>query len=144
MPTYTVRTSTGRLGPDARASLAHAITSAHTVATGAPGFFAQVVFEEVDTDRHFVGGTPIADELVFVHGQIRAGRTPEQKVALLDALSGVVREVLGVPRRTVWVYLVDVPPADMIEYGYVLPAAGEEAEWLASLDDDTRSYLAPD
>ena len=32
----------------------------------------------------------------------------------------------------------------MIEYGYVLPAAGEEAEWLASLDDDTRSYLAPD
>ena len=103
MPTYTVRTSTGRLGPDARASLAHAITSAHTVATGAPGFFAQVVFEEVDTDRHFVGGTPIADELVFVHGQIRAGRTPEQKVALLDALSGVVREVLGVPRRTVWV-----------------------------------------
>lgn len=81
---------------------------------------------------------------MFVHGQIRAGRTPEQKVALLDALSGVVREVLGVPRRTVWVYLVDLPPADMIEYGYVLPAAGEEAEWLASLDDDTRSYLAPD
>lgn len=90
MPTYTVRTSTGRLGPDTRASLAHAITSAHTVATGAPGFFPQVVFEEVDTDRHFVGGTPIADELVFVHGQIRAGRTPEQKAALLDALSGVV------------------------------------------------------
>ena len=144
MPTYTVRTSTGRLGPDARASLAHAITSAHTAATGAPGFFAQVVFEEVDTDRHFVGGTPITDELVFVHGQIRAGRTPEQKAALLDALGGAVREVLGVPRRTIWVYLVDLPPANMIEYGHVLPAAGEEAEWLASLDDDTRGYLASD
>lgn len=97
MPTYTVRTTTGRLNGDARATLARAITTAHTAATGAQGFFAQVVFEEVDADRHFVGGAPIADELVFVHGQIRAGRTPEQKAALLDALGGAVREALGVP-----------------------------------------------
>ena len=109
MPTYTVRTTTGRLNGDARATLARAMTTAHTAATGAQGFFAQVVFEEVDADRHFVGGAPIADELVFVHGQIRAGRTPEQKAALLDALGGAVREALGVPRRAVWVYLVDLP-----------------------------------
>ncbi|MBB1495253.1 tautomerase family protein [Propioniciclava sp. MC1595] len=141
MPTYTVRTTTGRLNGDARATLARAITTAHTAATGAQGFFAQVVFEEVDADRHFVGGAPIADELVFVHGQIRAGRTPEQKAALLDALGGAVREALGVPRRAVWVYLVDLPPANMVEYGYVLPAAGDEAAWLASLDDDTRHHL---
>ncbi|MFC6145958.1 tautomerase family protein [Corynebacterium nasicanis] len=141
MPTYTVHTSTGHLDQAARAALARAITDAHTAATGAQGFFAQVVFQDIDPDRHFVGGQPIADDLVFVHGQIRAGRTPEQKAELLAALSAAVQKVLDVSRRAVWVYLLDLPPSNMVEYGHVLPAAGEEDEWLASLDADTQRHL---
>ena len=141
MPTYTVRTASGRLGPDDRARLAAAITRAHTAATGAQGFFAQVVFDEVDADRHFVGGAPVADEVVFVHGQIRAGRTPAQKRALLDGIVDAVTATLGVRRRAVWVYLVDLPATSMVEYGYVLPEAGGEAAWLAGLDPDDRDHL---
>lgn len=136
MPTYTVRTASGRLDADTRARLARAITDAHTSATG-----AQVVFTELDGSHHFVGGAPVGDEFVFVHGQIRSGRTPEQKRALLDALVAAVTQALGVPRRAVWVYLLDLPPQNMVEYGYVLPEAGAEAAWLASLDPDTRAHL---
>ncbi|MDO5669692.1 MAG: tautomerase family protein [Corynebacterium sp.] len=141
MPTYTVHARAGHLDHSVRANLARAITRAHTAATGAPGFFAQVVFHDIDPERHFVGGEPIADDLVFVHGQIRAGRTPEQKEALLGALNNAVQTVLGVPRRAVWVYLLELPPSDMVEYGYVLPAAGDEATWLASLDAETQRHL---
>ena len=141
MPTYTVRTAAGRLDAQTRATLARAITDAHTAATGAQGFFAQVVFTELDASHHFVGGAPVADELVFVHGQIRAGRTPEQKRTLLDALVGAVVDTLGVRRRAVWAYLLDLPPANMVEYGYVLPEAGGEAAWLDGIDPDDRAHL---
>jgi phenylpyruvate tautomerase PptA (4-oxalocrotonate tautomerase family) len=141
MPTYTVRTPAGRLDAGTRAALAREITHAHTAATGAQGFFAQVVFTELDADQHFVGGAPVAEDLVFVHGQIRSGRSPEQKRALLDALTHAVTATLGVRRRAVWIYLLDLPPTNMVEYGHVLPEAGDERAWLASLETDDRSYL---
>lgn len=141
MPTYTVRTPAGRLDAGTRAVLAREITHAHTAATGAQGFFAQVVFTELDAVQHFVGGAPVAEDLVFVHGQIRSGRSPEQKRALLDALTHAVTATLGVRRRAVWIYLLDLPPTNMVEYGHVLPEAGDERAWLASLETDDRSYL---
>lgn len=136
MPTYTVRTATGRLDPALRRRLAEAITAAHTDATGAQAFFAQVVFEEVDAERHFVAGRPVADEMVFVHGQIRAGRTDEQRSRLLEGVVGAVVEVVGVERRAVWAYLIELPASNMVEYGRVLPPPGGEAAWLAALESD--------
>ena len=141
MPTYTVRTPAGRLDAGTRAALAREITHAHTAATGAQGFFAQVVFTELAADQHFVGGVPVAEDLVFVHGQIRSGRSPEQKRILLDALTHAVTATLGVRRRAVWIYLLDLPPTNMVEYVHVLPESGDELAWLASLETDDRSYL---
>lgn len=141
MPTYTVRTSPGQLNDVTRPVLARAITLAHTTATGAPGFFAQVGFEELGDGRHFVGGLPVKGDFVFVHGQIRSGRTPEQKHGLLEALVTAVTDTVGVRRRTVWVYLVDLPPTNMLEFGHVLPEPGGEGTWLASLETDDREHL---
>ena len=141
MPTYTVSTSRGQLDDATRPALARAITAAHTAATGAPGFFAQVRFEELEAGRHFVGGVPMTDDFVFVHGQIRSGRTPEQKRDLLDALVAAVTETIDVPRRAVWVYLVDLLPSSMVEFGQVLPDPGGENAWLASLETVDREYL---
>lgn len=141
MPTYTVSTSPGHLDDATRPALARAITAAHTAATGAPGFFAQVKFDELEAGQHFVGGVPMTDDFVFVHGQIRSGRTPEQKRALLDALVATVIETIGIPRRAVWVYLVDLPPSNMVEFGHVLPEPGDEDAWLASLKTVDRIYF---
>ena len=141
MPTYTVSTSPGQLVDATRPALARAITAAHTAATGAPGFFAQVRFDELEAGQHFIGGVPMDDDFVFVHGQIRSGRTPEQKRALLDALVAAVTDTIDIPRRGVWVYLVDLPPSNMVEFGQVLPEPGSEDAWLASMESLDREYV---
>ena len=102
---------------------------------------AQLTENHHDADQHSVGGVPVAEDLVFDHGQIRSGRTPEQKRILLDAHTHAVTATLGVRQRTVWIYLLDLPPTNMVEYGHVLPEAGDELAWLASLETDDRSYL---
>lgn len=98
-------------------------------------------FEELEAGQHFVGGVLMADDFVFVHGQIRTGCTPEQKRALLDALVAVVTETIDIPRRAVWVYLVDLLPSNMVEFGQVLPEPGDEDALLASLETIDREYL---
>ena len=141
MPTYTVSTSPGQLDDAARPALARAITAAHTAATGVPRFFAQVRFEELEAGQHFVGGVPMTDDFVFVHGQIRSGRTPEQKRVLLDALVAAVTDSIDIPRRGVWEYLVELPPSNMVEFGQVLPERGSQDACLASMESLDREYV---
>lgn len=142
MPTYTVRATHLTIDSQTRQHLGTAITEAHTAATGAQGFFAQVYVEEVSAADHFVAGAPIEAPQVFVQGQIRGGRTAEQRQALLEGVASAVVSTLGVARRSVWVYLVELPAASMVEYGRVLPEPGAEAEWLASLPEADRPASA--
>jgi phenylpyruvate tautomerase PptA (4-oxalocrotonate tautomerase family) len=83
MPTYTVTTPEGCLTADQRAAIAREITRVHSETTGAPTYFAQVIFNEVAPGRYFVGGQLLQGLQLFVNGQIRAGRTKESKDALI-------------------------------------------------------------
>ncbi|WP_279608893.1 hypothetical protein [Burkholderia gladioli] len=38
-------------------------------------------------------------------------------------------------------YIADVPPSQMVEYGRVLPEPGEEANWLQAMPDEDRAHL---
>ena len=58
MPTYTVATANIALSPEQKAMIASAITAAHNTHTGAPGYFAQVIFAAVAAGDHFIGGKP--------------------------------------------------------------------------------------
>ncbi|BAN28240.1 4-oxalocrotonate tautomerase (plasmid) [Caballeronia insecticola] len=129
------------LDDKARARLANEITRAHSLATGAQSFFAQVLFHETPKRFHFMGGKPVDSEQVFVHGHIRSGRTTDQKVKLLGDILGSVRQVTGLDSRYVWIYLSELPPSDMIEYGQVLPQPGAESAWLQALSEEDRAYL---
>lgn len=42
----------------------------------------------------------------------------------------------------IWVYLCNLEPTDMLEYGHVLPQPGEEADWFNRLPKPLRDYLA--
>ena len=42
----------------------------------------------------------------------------------------------------VWVYINDLPPSQMIEYGAVLPESGKEKEWFASLPGKLKKKLS--
>ena len=141
MPTYTLTAPMGRITPEQKALCASGITRVHTEVTGAASFFAQVIVHEVPTGNYFLGGRPLAGDQLFLHGQIRAGRSALDRKRLLLALRDVVATAADAATRQVWVYLVDLPACDMVEYGHVLPEPGDEAAWLARLPEADRAYL---
>ena len=141
MPTYTVFAQTGRLSNAQKASVAAEITRVHNEQTGAQTFFAQVIFQDVPQGNHFVGGKLLATDHIFVQGQIRAGRDATTKRRLLEHMVDAVSHAAGAEKVHTWVYIVDVPPAQMAEYGHILPEPGLEAAWLASLPAADRALM---
>jgi phenylpyruvate tautomerase PptA (4-oxalocrotonate tautomerase family) len=141
MPTYRVAAATGLLSVERKQRIAMAITRAHNQVTGAQAFFAQVVFSDVTAGNHFVGGAPLQGDHVFVHGHIRAGRTPERKRQLLLELVAAVARAGGIEPNRIWAYIDELSPGQMAEYGHILPEPGEEASWLAGLPAADRALM---
>ena len=139
MPTYVCRTA--GLDETAMARLPEAITAAHTAVTGADGYFAQVLFEPLDPARCFLGGRRLAEDHCFVHGHIRAGRSARDRATLIERIVAAVTSVLAVPQHAVWVYLSELPPRAMAEYGAPLPEPGDEAGWFEALPEATRQRI---
>ncbi len=141
MPTYTLTTTANRLTPAQKARLAAEITRVHNQLMRAATFFAQVIIHEVPEGSYFVGGKPLQGDQVFLLGQVRTGRSAVDRKALLQALRDVVAETTGVPLNRAWVYLVDVPARDMIEYGHILPEPGDETSWMEGLPEQDRALM---
>ena len=141
MPTYTVHVPARRLSPQQKQQLAKGITNTHNQFTGAQTFFAQVMFVDVVQENWFIGGGPIGNSQIFLHGQIRAGRSEEVKQSLLRALVDVIAEIAGESKQKIWGYLVELPPTQMVEFGHVLPMPGSEGQWLTALPEDDREYM---
>jgi phenylpyruvate tautomerase PptA (4-oxalocrotonate tautomerase family) len=141
MPTYTVISVEGCLDATKRAKIASEITRIHSKTTGAPTYFAQVIFTEIAPDCYFVGGGPLKGHQVFVNGQIRAGRSAESKDSLIAQITAAVAEASNLSKRNVWVYITDLVPRQMVEFGHVLPEAGDEAHWAAALPEADRAHM---
>ena len=141
MPTYICRAA--GLGESRMAALAAAITAVHTEVTGANGFFAQVLFEPLDLARCFLGGRRLDGDHCFVHGHIRAGRSARDRAELVTRIVAAVAETLAIASEAVWVYISELPPRAMAEYGTLLPEPGDEARWLDELPEPTRRRLKP-
>jgi phenylpyruvate tautomerase PptA (4-oxalocrotonate tautomerase family) len=141
MPTYTCIATAGSLDSKQKHAIARAITLAHAEITGAPTYFAQVIFQEVPNGDHFIGGTSLAHAHVFVSGCIRAGRSAVDRKALIQRLTKDVAAAGRVEPFAVWVYLRELPAAAMVEYGHVLPEAGEEPIWNEALPSEDRRKM---
>lgn len=141
MPTYTVSCQSGRLSAAQKGLVAAEITRVHKEQTGAQSFFAQVVFCEIPEGNHFVGGAPLSTDHIFVHGQIRAGRDAATKRALLEHLLAAVSAAAACDRICTWVYVVEIPAAQMAEYGHILPEPGDESGWMARLPLADRTHM---
>lgn len=79
---------------------------------------------------------------MFVHGQICGGRTAENGKTLLLQILEAAAAAAQMPTGRVWVYLIDLLPAQMAEFGHILPEPGEEAVWPAALPAADRERFA--
>lgn len=140
MPTYLCRAA--GLDDEAMAALAEAITAIHADVTGADEFFAQVLFEPLDPARCFLGGRRLGGKHCFLHGHIRAGRSARDRSELVVRIVAAVSDILAIPADAVWVYVSELPPRAMAEYGALLPEPGDEASWLEALPEPTRRKLS--
>ena len=141
MPTYTVKYSNLKLSLKQKKLIADGITKTHSKFTGANTFFAQVIFQKNENSSHFMGGKLVKNKEIFLNGQIRAGRTSTIKKKLILKLREVLSKSAKLRKDFVWVYLEDLIPQQMIEYGKILPKSGGEKKWFKSLSISLRKRL---
>lgn len=142
MPTYVVTAPKGRLSVQQKERVAADVTRVHCTVTGAPAYFAQVIFNDVPDGNYFVGGRPLQGTAhVFLHGQIRAGRDSATKEKLLLGMMNAVADACELEPHCVQVYLVDVPARQIVEYGQILPLPGEEDAWWEAMPAHLRERL---
>ena len=142
MPTYTVTNSNFNLSSKQQKKLAEGITKVHNVVTGANTYFAQVIFNKTKKNNHFMGGKKVKEPSMFLLGQIRAGRSKEVKDKLISDLKDVMVKNSKLDETQIWVYINDLPPSQMIEYGAVLPESGKEKEWFTNLSTKLKKKLS--
>ena len=142
MPTYTVTNSNFNISSKQQEKLAEGITKVHNVVTGANTYFAQVIFNKTKKNNHFMGGKKVKEPSLFLLGQIRAGRSKEIKDKLISDLKHVLVKSSKLDETQIWVYINDLPPSQMIEYGAVLPESGKESEWFTNLSPKLRKKLS--
>ena len=142
MPTYTVTNSNFNFTSKQQKNLAEGITKVHNVVTGANTYFAQVIFNKTKKNNHFMGGKKVREPSIFLLGQIRAGRPKKIKDKLISHLRDIVIKNSKLDETQIWVYINDLPPSQMIEYGAVLPESGKESEWFTNLSPKLKKKLS--
>ena len=131
MPYYRVVSESGRIQADARQRIAEAITDLHIEHAGGLRQFVTVVFEDYLSGNAFKDGK--AASPVLVGGTIRAGRTDEQKAAILHALADAVKAHSDVGDLELILAVEEVQARNAMEGGHVMPEPGEEQDWLAKV-----------
>jgi|TARA_B000000475_G_scaffold49675_1_gene38467 phenylpyruvate tautomerase PptA (4-oxalocrotonate tautomerase family) len=142
MPTYTLTNSNFYISSKQQKKIAKGITKVHNIVTGANTYFAQVIFNKTKKNNHFMGGKIVKEPSLFLLGQIRSGRSKEIKDKLISDLKDVLVKNSNLDETQVWVYINDLPPSQMIEYGAVLPESGKEKEWFSNLSPKLRKKLS--
>ncbi|MEH1833408.1 MAG: tautomerase family protein [Nostoc sp.] len=126
MPVYTVATELGRLNRTQMEKLAYGITTIHGEETGAPEPLIHVVFTGYPQGVAWSSGRPSAPNVI--QASIRAGRSQEVRVRMMERMTALMCDVTGVSARDVIVALFDFPPHWAMEAGMVLPPTEKEAE----------------
>ena len=142
MPTYTVTNSNFNISSKQQKKLAEGITKVHNVVTGANTYFAQVIFNKTKKNNHFMGGKKVKEPSMFLLGQIRAGRPKKTKDKLILELKNTLIKNTKLNETQIWVYIIDLPASQMIEYGTVLPVSGKEKLWFSKLSSKLKSKLS--
>jgi phenylpyruvate tautomerase PptA (4-oxalocrotonate tautomerase family) len=143
MPTYVCSTAAGRLTPTQKTDIVRCITTVHHEEADAPRYLVQVIFYEVASGNHYIAGEPARPDQIWIRGDLRSGRTEEQKGKILRRILQGVAKSAAAAEEAVWVYLSDIPATNISEYGRILPHPVDEAAWFAGLSEPLRARLGP-
>ncbi len=124
MPLYLCNARNGSIPPEAKAKIAKDITDIHCAKTGAPPTFVHAFFFEEAPQPQ------LGDSTVQLHGNIRAGRTDEQKAEIVQEMRESVARHSGIDLSEIAMTTADVPASWVMEGGDLLPEPGEEEAWL--------------
>jgi phenylpyruvate tautomerase PptA (4-oxalocrotonate tautomerase family) len=124
MPLYTVMTQDGLLSDQQRDVIAAELVRIHTSATGVPADFVHSIFPTYPRNHAYVAADRSA--VASIVGVIRAGRSPEQKSQLVQAIWKMFQDKTGVSDRDLSVALQEVPPSQAMENGMIMPEIGHE------------------
>jgi phenylpyruvate tautomerase PptA (4-oxalocrotonate tautomerase family) len=124
MPLYTVMTQDGLLSDQQRDTIAAELVRIHTSATGVPANFVHSIFPTYPKNHAYVAAERSA--VASIVGVIRAGRSPEQKSRLVQAIWKMFQDNTGVSDRDLSVALQEVPPSQAMENGMIMPEIGHE------------------
>ncbi|UTW56506.1 tautomerase family protein [Kordiimonas sp. SCSIO 12610] len=126
MPLYVCNSRKGLITNEAKAAIAKDITDIHCEVTAAPPTFVHAFFFEEATH------VPIGDSQALLLGQIRAGRTDEQKAEIVERMRASINHHTGIELDDIVAVTTDTPASWVMEGGDLLPEPGEEEEWLAA------------
>ena len=141
MPTYFVNSSNIKIKKKIKEKLAKKITKVHNEATGANKYFAQVIFNDNKKENHYMGGKMVSKPEVFIYGHIRSGRTAKIKNKLITGLRELIKNSTKLKKDNIWIYISDLKPSQMIEYGEILPKSGGEKKWFKNLPINLKKRL---
>jgi len=141
MATYSIYTAGLSLNTHQKFSIAQAITKIHANITGAEAYFAQVIFKALDLHDCFIGGVLLDEPHLFLHGQIRGGRSEQTKKQLLVELKIALQSATKLADYQIWAYINEIPSHQMIECGQVLPAVGDDKIWFSTLPTSIQKKL---
>ena len=121
MPVYSL-TSRKKINDTNKQKLANLFTDTHCGLTGAPEQFVHVFFSD---------GIPISGgKDLYIHANVRAGRTKETVAELAKQLVEKSAAIIGLPASQVKINLMEIQPKWCMEGGYIMPEPGEEDEWF--------------
>lgn len=141
MATYSVYSAGMSLSTHQKYAIAQAITKIHAEVTGAEAYFAQVIFKELDLHDCFIGGALLEEPHLFLNGQIRSGRSEQTKKQLLVEIEIALQSTTKLAGHQIWAYIDEIIPSQMIEYGQVLPAVGDDKVWFSTLPANIQKKL---
>jgi phenylpyruvate tautomerase PptA (4-oxalocrotonate tautomerase family) len=124
VPYYQFTVPTGGATLRHKAEVAQAMTKVHSEVTGAPGAYVHCSFVEVPAGSIFVGGEEVSGPRMV--GLIREGRSTEVRAQLIHGLADAWCAITGDGKDDVAIFLHEVPGANVLEDGRILPEVADE------------------
>jgi phenylpyruvate tautomerase PptA (4-oxalocrotonate tautomerase family) len=124
VPFYQFTVPTGGATLAHKAEIAAAFTKVHAEVTGAPATYVQCSFTEVAPGSIYEAGEAVEGPRMV--GLIRAGRSPEVRRKLIGELADAWCGITGDARTDLGIFIVEIPGANVMEGGRILPEASED------------------